>query len=199
MLTALVFLFYNYFLGYDFNFRYIFRTINLIVSTHPQASFVLWGMHITMQNDREYIYHLTHDGVSRFTSELKALQELRVQQAREEAGEDNADLDLTDRKIGEFVQILQSYELITPPPPRERDVVGLGAVVTVETGGRVNEFTVVGTLEANPLAGKVSNESPVGRALCGKKVGDRVLVYASAKITYIIKDVRYAIKRKTTG
>ena len=42
------------------------------------------------------------------------------------------------------------------------------------SGGKAKEFTVVGTVEADPLNGKISDESPIGQALLGKKEGDKV-------------------------
>jgi transcription elongation factor GreA len=51
----------------------------------------------------------------------------------------------------------------------------------------------VGTLEANPALGKISNESPVGKALLGHKIGDEVLVSSPAKIAYKIKGIKYEV------
>ena len=58
------------------------------------------------------------------------------------------------------------------------DVIGLGSVVTVlEEGGAEKEtYTIVGFAEADPLNGLISNESPIGGALLGKKKGDKVTV-----------------------
>lgn len=53
-------------------------------------------------------------------------------------------------------------------------VVGLGSVIRVETEGQQKEFTVVGSEEADPLKGRISNESPLGQVFVGKKVGDVV-------------------------
>ena len=48
----------------------------------------------------------------------------------------------------------------------------MGSVVKVSLGGKENEYTLVGAVEANPLEGKISNESPIGVAIFGKKVGE---------------------------
>ena len=50
----------------------------------------------------------------------------------------------------------------------------MGSVVTLETSGKTNTYTLVGAVEANPLEGKISNESPIGQAIFGKKVGEEV-------------------------
>ena len=49
----------------------------------------------------------------------------------------------------------------------------------------------MGTLEANPELGKISNESPVGKALLGHKAGDEIVINSPQKISYKIKNVRY--------
>jgi transcription elongation factor GreA len=52
---------------------------------------------------------------------------------------------------------------------------------------------IVGTLEANPSEGKISNESPVGKALLGKKVGDEIVITSPINVKYKIKKIRYEI------
>ncbi len=54
----------------------------------------------------------------------------------------------------------------------KKDKVDLGAVVSLDMGGRKVEYSIVGPTEANPLEGKISNESPIGKALLGKKAGE---------------------------
>lgn len=69
--------------------------------------------------------------------------------------------------------------------------VGLGSMVHIEVNGSKHEFTIVGEWEADPAAKKISHESPLGKALMGKKVGDTVEVEApSGTITYAIKAVK---------
>src|SRR5579864_6044965 len=60
------------------------------------------------------------------------------------------------------------------------DTVQLGATVTIEQDGEQETYTVVGPLEAAPLKGRISNESPIGRALLNHKPGDTVQVIAPA-------------------
>ncbi len=65
--------------------------------------------------------------------------------------------------------------------------VQIGSTVTVESGDGNETFTIVGSTEASPREGRISNESPVGRALLGRKKGDRVAVHAPAgEVTYAI-------------
>jgi transcription elongation factor GreA len=59
----------------------------------------------------------------------------------------------------------------------DTDVVSLGSIVELRTpDGRQYCYTLVGAFEANPSAGRISNESPVGKALLGHRVGDLVIV-----------------------
>ena len=50
----------------------------------------------------------------------------------------------------------------------------LGATVVLDMGGREVEYTLVGPTEANPLEGKISNESPIGKAIFGHRIKDIV-------------------------
>jgi transcription elongation factor GreA len=60
--------------------------------------------------------------------------------------------------------------------------VGLGATVTVEIDGEQEKYTIVGAVEAKPAQGRISNVSPVGRALMGHKVGDTVNIQTPASV-----------------
>lgn len=97
-------------------------------------------------------------------------------------------LEELDKRVEELENILKNYIIIKAPP--EKDKVYLGArVVFKDNSSSENEFKIVGTLEANPFEGKISNESPIGIALLGKRVGDIISVgnnnsYRIVKINY---------------
>lgn len=86
--------------------------------------------------------------------------------AREEQG-------VVESRIAEIEDILLNAELIENG---NRDVVSLGCTVELKTGSKAVTYTLVGPVEADPMAGKISNESPIGIALEGKKVGDTVAI-----------------------
>lgn len=95
------------------------------------------------------------------------------QTAREEQGR-------LESRISEIEHILQNVEVIKKPKNGQK--VQLGSTVTLKSdGGDVKSFQVVGTVEADPLSGKISDESPIGKALLGKKVGDEVEINTPAK------------------
>jgi len=101
------------------------------------------------------------------------------------------DLGFLRSRIGELENILKNYEIIKKPAKNEQNIVGLGAKVIVAVEGEKDEFLVVGTLEANPSLGKISNESPVGRALMGHKVGDKITVSSPIEVAYKILKIKY--------
>ena len=63
--------------------------------------------------------------------------------------------------------------------------------MTVDGEDGVETFTIVGSTEARPTDGRISNESPVGRALLGRKKGDKVVVHVPAgDFTYTVTNIR---------
>lgn len=96
-------------------------------------------------------------------------------------------------RIDELKTILENYELIGSPAKEQQEVVGMGATIKVDANGDSAHFTIVGTLEADPDTGRISNESPVGKALLGKRVGEEVLVSSPVGKTYKIKAIKYEI------
>jgi len=103
------------------------------------------------------------------------------------------DVDFIRSRMDEVKDILDHHEIIKKPSRDKQGFVGLGAKVMVDVNGKKDEFTIVSTLEANPALGKISDESPVGRALLGRKAGEEITVESPAKITYKVKNIKYEI------
>ena len=76
---------------------------------------------------------------------------------------------LNEHRITEIENILKSAKVIAN---RGHEKVALGAKVTVELGGKEFTYFIVGPVEANPLEGKISNESPLGKAMLGLRAGE---------------------------
>ena len=76
---------------------------------------------------------------------------------------------MAETRIQEIQDILKSAKIIKAS---KRDSIGLGSTFVLNMGGRKVTYTLVGATEANPLEGKISNESPIGKAVIGKKAGD---------------------------
>ena len=82
--------------------------------------------------------------------------------AREEQG-------LVESRIAEIEDVLLNAEIIKSS---RSSSVKLGSKVELKSGPKMVSYHVVGPVEANPLEGRISNESPIGLALMGKKIGD---------------------------
>lgn len=86
-----------------------------------------------------------------------------------EAREEQAQV---ETRIGELEDMIKNAEIIEKTYAGA--VVSIGATIQVEKDGQRRKFTIVGSNEAKPEAGLISNESPLGTAFLGKKVGDTV-------------------------
>ena len=91
---------------------------------------------------------------------------------------------LSSKRIQEIEEILKNYQIITDDG-RPHDFVRVGDWVTVSEEGYDEDerYHLVGAAEADPTEGRISNESPLGKALLGAKVGDVVRVKAPGGIT----------------
>ncbi|MDB5167982.1 MAG: greA [Candidatus Saccharibacteria bacterium] len=100
--------------------------------------------------------------------------------AREEQG-------LVESRVAEIEDILLNAELIKAAKSSK---VILGSKVELQSGKKTTTYSVVGPVEANPLEGKISNESPLGEALMGKKVGDSATISTQkGEISYKIVNI----------
>lgn len=152
----------------------------------------------------EKSYYLTRQGLKKVKKEYEDLKLIKLSKTKGEApvvlhSEDvnpeflalQEDLGLLDIKLAELETIIKNAHLIRSPAKNAQSSVDLGAKVLVNINGHDNEFTIVGTLEADPNLGKISNESPVGKILIGKRVGDQIALPAPTKMTYKIKKISY--------
>jgi transcription elongation factor GreA len=151
--------------------------------------------------------HLTREGYEKLESELEHLHKVRrvevaerLRRALEEGGElvENAEYEdakneqaFVEGRIQYLEQILSTAQLIANPDG-PIDTVQLGSTVTVQENGRKPEtFYMVGAVEANPREGRISNESPLGRALMGHEVGDEVTINApDGPLIFKIKSIK---------
>ena len=134
---------------------------------------------------------LTPEGRDRLQEELHELRTVRrpdvasrIHQATEGGGTvDNAEYEevkneqaFVEGRIRDLEQLLNNA-IIVERSPESEDQVQFGSDVTVRTeNGRNRSYQLVGSAEASPLEGKISNESPVGQALLDRRVGDVIEV-----------------------
>lgn len=132
-------------------------------------------------------YQLTSEGKKELEAELEELKGRRgdiaakIAEARDYGDlSENAEYDaareeqgIVETRVAEIEDILQNAEIITST--KKAGVVSLGSTVEIKNGKNYT-YTIVGPVEADPLNGKISNESPIGEALMGKKEGDKATV-----------------------
>ncbi|MBL8159856.1 transcription elongation factor GreA [Candidatus Saccharibacteria bacterium] len=78
-----------------------------------------------------------------------------------------------ETRIAEIESILKHATIIKGGKGTK---VGIGSTVEMKTEGKTVTYTIVGSVEADPLEGKISNESPIGSALIGKKISDKITI-----------------------
>lgn len=148
---------------------------------------------------------LTKDGYKKLTQELEELKTKRDQLISnieevaqpDESGEDGlasqlkAELEVVNDKISELEEALESSEIITDND-NKNGIVQVGSSVKITVAGKSEkQFDIVNELEADPSQNKISDSSPLGKALIGKKVKDEVSVDAPVgKITYKIVSIK---------
>lgn len=88
----------------------------------------------------------------------------------QEYSDARAEQKTVENRILEIEEILKNTNIIRAGASRGK--VTIGSVVVVKNGNKKQTFTIVGPVEANPLEGKISNESPIGKALLGLKVDE---------------------------
>lgn len=145
---------------------------------------------------------LTKDGIAELRTELDQLITKRgdiadaIKTARElgdlsenaEYQSARSEQDRNESRIAEIENILLNAEIIKKPKGDSK--VQLGSTVKLKGGGKSKEFQIVGTVEADPLSGKISDESPIGQALLGKKEGESVEIKTpNDTTTYKIVDI----------
>lgn len=143
-----------------------------------------------MAEEKKY---LTKEGLEKLKSELQYLKSKRREissriedalklgdlsenaeyhEAKDEQG-------LNEAKIREFEGILNNAEVINNESGKKKSV-EVGCSIEVKIDGTNKKYTIVGPSEANPSQGLISNESPIGQAFLGKKIGDSIEVEAPA-------------------
>ena len=152
---------------------------------------------------------LTYEGLRKLEEELEDLKVVKrkeisqkIKEAREQGDlSENAEYDAAkdeqrdiEARIEELEKILKNAEVVDEDEV-DLDTINIGCkvrILDVEFNEEL-EYKIVGSTEANSLKGKISNESPVGKALIGHKAGDEVVVETQAgSITYKVLEIQRA-------
>lgn len=148
-------------------------------------------------------FYLTKEGLEKTKREyedLKSLQRNEILESAPSMLEGDAlnpdysfykeNLDELEMRIEELDNILKNYKIIKKPGKSEQNTVSLGAKVVLKNdSAKHEEYKIVGTLEADPFKGLISNESPLGMSFIGKKVGESVSFNGSG--SYKILKIQY--------
>ena len=148
---------------------------------------------------------LTKEGLEKLRNELEILRTTerqkiaqRIQTAKElgdlsenaeysEAKEQQA---LNENRIAEIEDIIKNSEVIDSSKTGAGKV-SIGSTITVNNGKEDRSYTIVGSNEADPISGKISNESPMAISFLGKKVGEKAFVSTpKGDIEYEIREIR---------
>lgn len=148
-------------------------------------------------------FHLTQTGIDELEAEKNDLLKKRIETAEaiktaRELGDlaENAEYqsarqeqERTDARIDELEYILANVEVITATKSKQ---VVLGSTVELKApNGKEVVVQIVGTIEADPIAKKISDESPIGQALLGKKEGDEVEIVKLTETTiYTVQSIK---------
>jgi len=144
-------------------------------------------------------FYVSAEGLAKMKEELRHLKTVKRKEVSEriEKAKDLGDLrenaDYQDAKDelssveGRIIEIEDALNRIVLIETHGTDTVSLGSSVTVKFNGKEKVFNVVGSHEADPIQGRISNESPLGKALLGKKIGGFAEVQAPSGL------IRYEI------
>ena len=150
------------------------------------------------------IHYLTAESLEALQKEIDTLKNKtipdiakRIDEAKQQGDlSENAeyhqareDMSWAQGKARELDQILENYQLITKTD--DTGTVSVGSTVIVKVNGNTKEYTIVGPQEIDPAKGYISNESPIGTALIGSKVKDKVEVNTPAgKLVYEVIKIK---------
>lgn len=147
--------------------------------------------------------YLTTNGLHALEEELEHLRSVRrpevagrIQEAKEVGELENAEYEeakseqaFVEGRIQDVERMIQSAIIIPDHsrPSQKTSVVELGSIVKIQQGGakKMTTYTIVGSTEASPTDGKISNESPLGQALMGKSAGDDVEFRVPAGVQHL--------------
>ena len=142
---------------------------------------------------------VTREGLARLTAELNELRDVKMAQITEAVAEARSHGDLREnaaydaarhdqmmmkRRIDELDHLLRNAQIIDDETS-VKGVIGLGSKVVVDFAGDEESYTLVGAIEARPAAGLISNESPIGKALIGKRAGQTAQFSAPGGVTEV--------------
>ncbi|WP_243342508.1 transcription elongation factor GreA [Anaerococcus sp. AGMB09787] len=141
-----------------------------------------------LEDELEYLKTKKRPQIAEKIKVARSFGDLSENADYDEAKNEQGEVESRIAKIEDMIRNAKTIEV-----KENSDEVGVGNIVTVydEEFDEENDYKIVGTAESNPLEGFISNESPVGAALLGKKINDRVEVSTpNGKMFYVIKNIK---------
>ncbi len=148
------------------------------------------------------VHYLSAESLEDLKKELKTLKDIKIPEIAKRIDEAKQQGDLSENaeyhqaredmswakgRLIEVEQILANSQIITH---QQTGAVSVGSVVKLKTKGIERSYTIVGPQEVNPAKGLISNESPLGNALLGHRVGEKIEITVPAgKIPYEILEI----------
>jgi transcription elongation factor GreA len=133
---------------------------------------------------------VTREGLERLKAELEELKTVKRPHIAAEVAEARSHGDLrensaydaarhdqmmNEKRIADLESLVRGAVIMEEGASSSKDIVNVGSTVVVDFDGDEERYTIVGAIEAKPAAGRISNESPMGRALIGKRVGETAI------------------------
>ncbi len=139
-----------------------------------------------LQTELEYLKTTKRKEIAGRIASAKELGDLSENAEYSDAKEEQG---LIESRVLEIEEILRNVQLIKKP--KKSSVVVIGSKINTTTSkGSAMTYEIVGSTEADPLVGKISNESPLGKAFLGHKVDDTIsVVVPKGTMTYTIKKI----------
>jgi len=124
-----------------------------------------------LKQELKYLIKVRRPEIAKRIERAKELGDLSENAEYAEAKEEQA---FNEGRIIKITALLKNLTVVKNE--NSKNTIGMGSKVTVKTNGVEKQYTIVSFNEADPLAGKISNESPLGKAFIGKKKGDKIKV-----------------------
>lgn len=141
-----------------------------------------------LQEELEYLQTKKRVEVGEALKKARAFGDLSENSEYDDAKNEQA---LVEGRINELIAMVANAEIVESGSAN-KGIVEFGSTVKVRHEGMKKEYvyTIMGITEADPLNGKISNESPLGKALIGSKIGAKIKVEApSGVIKYTVLDI----------
>jgi transcription elongation factor GreA len=139
-----------------------------------------------LKKELDYLINVKRKEIAERIQKAKEMGDLSENAEYSEAKDAQA---FNEGRIAELTQMLKNLTVVENGNSKE--VVGMGSTVKVKANGEEKEYTIVSFNEADPMAGKISNESPLGKAFLGKKKGEKVVVNTpKGEVEYEIVEIK---------